>query len=270
MLGNKAANVRAGVPRDKADEAAGGLRHVLHLPMPRVASGSTEVVARTPSPHVAALDYFVFGRATKEDKYEGFLMVMQPWTTFVQLRRITKRSSKSFTRAFADMARVFSQRFGRVDLLLGDEDTAFEKNFQAYLDRQNIRRFHDRSPNKIAQVERTGALVKRMIAAASKRDGRAWHAVLKQCQDKFNATYVNRLGLGPPDKYTEENFGEVVEAVYDKDPIAMHALYSMGHHLGEGEDADALFKYKLGQKVLVSLRRISKVLRNPVRNALIK
>ncbi len=52
------------------------------------------------------------------------------------------------------MSRVFRERFGRIDYLLGDQDTAFLKGFQKHLDKHNIRRFHDKTPNKISQVER--------------------------------------------------------------------------------------------------------------------
>jgi hypothetical protein len=61
---------------------------------------------------------------------------------------------QTFTRAFSDMSRVFRERFGRIDYLLGDQDTAFLKGFQKHLDKHNIRRFHDKTPNKISQVER--------------------------------------------------------------------------------------------------------------------
>ena len=61
---------------------------------------------------------------------------------------------QSFTRAFASMKAVFEKRFGRLDFLLADQDTSYESGFQKYLDRLNIRRFHDKSYQKIAQVER--------------------------------------------------------------------------------------------------------------------
>ena len=98
-------------------------------------------------------DYFVFG-ARRNAPYEGVLLCLQPWTYFVQMRRVKKRSSRTFRTAFADMRKVFERRFGSVDFILGDQDTAFEKDFQRFLDELSIGRFHDRTAFKISQVER--------------------------------------------------------------------------------------------------------------------
>jgi hypothetical protein len=61
---------------------------------------------------------------------------------------------QGFRTAFDDMRRVFERRFGAVRYILGDQDTAFEKNFQKSLDRRRIGRFHDETAFKISQVER--------------------------------------------------------------------------------------------------------------------
>jgi hypothetical protein len=53
-LGNRAAALRAGVPRSLVDEVVGGDDHLLTLPVP-AASSFREISSRTPSPHVVAL-----------------------------------------------------------------------------------------------------------------------------------------------------------------------------------------------------------------------
>lgn len=97
-------------------------------------------------------DYFVFGK--KKSRYEGILLCIQPWTYFIQVRRIVSRSARAFKNAFEDMERVFSRRFGDVTYLLGDQDTAYEAAFQTFLDSLKIGRFHDATAFKISQVER--------------------------------------------------------------------------------------------------------------------
>jgi len=94
MLGNRQANIRAGVSRQKADEAAGGQKHVLTLPIPSAAR-HREMTARTPNPGVAGMDYFMMKvKVSKKDPYEGMLVVIQPWSFMLYARRITKRSSR--------------------------------------------------------------------------------------------------------------------------------------------------------------------------------
>lgn len=84
--------LRSGVSPSEADEAAGGELHTRYLPVP-AASEHRDMVARSPSPYVAGLDYFVFGKK-KNAPYEGFLLMIQPYTYFIVIRRVKSRSAR--------------------------------------------------------------------------------------------------------------------------------------------------------------------------------
>lgn len=112
MYGNRAATVRSGVAEPDVFEAVGGDHHLLHLPVPGPSSHG-EISSRTPSPYVVGLgktqtafssrgklnlslpaDYFVFGKR-KGAPYEGLLLCLNPWSYFVQMRRVRKRDSQA-------------------------------------------------------------------------------------------------------------------------------------------------------------------------------
>ena len=90
-----------------------------------------------------------------------------------------------------------------------------------------------------------------------------WHKVVKEVETTWNNTYVSWFGVGPPNTITWRNFDVVVEALYDRYPLYMQSLYSVGSVLSE-EDARKIFKYVPDERILVSLKTISKIIRNPV------
>lgn len=108
-----------------------------------------------------------------------------------------------------------------------------------------------------------GGLLKRFISTVAKKEGKSWHEVVTKCQNSWNSSYVTPLDMPPPDKFDESNFDKVVEALYQKNPMQFHALYSVGPTLSE-KQAEAIFKFKVGQRVLVSMRTVSKKIRNPI------
>jgi len=172
-------------------------------------------------------------------------------------------SLKAFTLAFAKMRPVYEKRFGKMRAIELDQDTSYEKSFQRHLAKLNIQRISEKNYNKISVCERTGGLVKRHVSILAEERGKPWHAVLDEAQATWNATYVTRTGLGPPSKYGKDNFRDVVEHVYEKDPVSIHALYSVRPAMTE-QQAARLFKHKPGDRVLVSLKTVSKKVRNPV------
>ena len=104
-----------------------------------------------------------------------------------------------------------------------------------------------------------------MISTISKKTGRPWYDVLKRAETSWNSKYISPLGIGPPSSIDENNFDLVVEALYTKNPIYMQSLYGLGRVMNES-DAKNIFDFSIGDRVLVSLRKVGKrVLKNPVR-----
>ena len=94
VRGNRAALLRAGVPRGEADSLAGGGLYTDYLPVPESAT-PREITAMTHSPGTFGLDFFQMGKKKKTDDvyYEGFLLLLQPISYFLKVARIGKRSS---------------------------------------------------------------------------------------------------------------------------------------------------------------------------------
>ena len=105
--------------------------------------------------------------------------------------------------------------------------------------------------------------MKRWITMLAKKRGKHWYQVVSAVEDAWNREYISWLGVGPPNDVTSRNFDKVVEALYERDPMYMHSLYSVGHSMTE-EEARQIFKFAPNEKVLVSMRTISKIIRNPV------
>lgn len=114
---------------------------------------------------------------------------------------------------------------------------------------------------------RIGGLVKRLITITAKKRGKNWHEVVGDAQRTWNSTYVSRFGIGPPDDIYEANFDKVIEGIYEKSPLYMDSLYPVSKKALDSEEAASIFRYKKGDRVLVSLRSVSKRIRNPVRVA---
>jgi hypothetical protein len=114
---------------------------------------------------------------------------------------------------------------------------------------------------------RIGGLVKRLITITAKKRGKNWHEVVGDAQRTWNSTYVSRFGIGPPDDIYEANFDKVIEGIYEKSPLYMDSLYPVSEKALDSEEAASIFRYKKGDRVLVSLRSVSKRIRNPVRVA---
>ena len=105
VRGNRAALLRAGVPRDKADEEAGGALYSDYLPAP-AAARPRDMVAKVHSPGTFGLDFFLMGKRSRKtaaekdpDEPEGFLLLLQPLSCYVAAARIGSRSSRVSGRA---------------------------------------------------------------------------------------------------------------------------------------------------------------------------
>jgi len=170
---------------------------------------------------------------------------------------------QTFTFAFNSIRKEYVKRFGSLDLLLVDQDTAYQRTFAKHLAKNNIATFSDRSANKISLIERMGGLFKRQLALLAKKLDQPWYKLVEEAARQWNEQYISVYNIGPPEKYSEDNFDEVEKAVYDSEPMMYHSLYSMGHGITDKQAKD-IFKYDLGDRVLVSLKTISKKIRNPV------
>ena len=93
VKGNRAALLRAGVPRGEADEAAGGDLYSDYLPVPASAT-PREITAMTHSPGTFGLDFFLMGKKKAPGDFEGFLLLLQPISYFIKVVKIRSRSSR--------------------------------------------------------------------------------------------------------------------------------------------------------------------------------
>lgn len=158
------------------------------------------------------------------------------------------------------MREVFENRYGELQLLLADQDTAYLKEFQSFLNNLRIERFHDKTVNKISQVERYGGLVKRFVAALAKKEGKQWHDVLQEAQNTWNSSYSPPFGLPHPKDTSEKNFDKVVQLLWKNDPMRFHSMYPVGHSITERQ-ANELFAFRRDQQVLASLKTVHKRMR---------
>lgn len=269
VSGNRAALRRAGLSGEELRRAAGEELYSEHLPL-RSPARHRELVTATHDPSTWAMDFFQMGRKTtrkvREDEvdFQGFILFLQPLSCYVKAVRMRNKDSASMRRAFARARPDMEKRFGRIRTLTGDEDTAFQKDFQAHLDRRGITRKHEVRYMKSSKVERFGGLFKRHLAIVARRRGKKWFDAIGEAERTWNASYISKYGTGPPEKYNADNFGELVEAVYDKEPVEFHSFYPVQGSLTESE-AGALFRYKPRDRVLVSMKAYSKRLQGEVR-----
>lgn len=108
-----------------------------------------------------------------------------------------------------------------------------------------------------------GGLVKRWITLLAKIRDKRWYEVVAEVESNWNKNYISWFGVGPPNAITWENFDTVVEAMYERHPLYMQSLYPFTKILSERE-ARSIFKFQPGDSVLVSLKALSKIIRNPV------
>lgn len=87
--------------------------------------------------------------------------------------------------------------------------------------------------------------------------------MLAEAESRWNSSYISKLRMGPPAKWNYENFDRLIEKLYEKEPIRMHALYSIGRSFTERQLAE-VFKFRPGDVVYVSMRTLSKRLKGPV------
>ena len=154
--------------------------------------------------------------------------------------------------------------YGPVRTLQTDQDTSFLKSFQKHLDKNLIDRKNDARYNKISNTERVGGLFKRHLATIARERGKKWHEVLQIAEKSWNSGYPSRLRPGgPPEAFNRDNFDELLELLYEKDPVELHALYPVGHSFTDGELSE-IFKFKPGDLVSVSLKSVSKKMQSPV------
>jgi hypothetical protein len=170
---------------------------------------------------------------------------------------------QAFTLAFSSMCKQVEGRFGKIRTLESDEDTAFLKSFQRHLDARGIRRQTERRYQKNSVTERIGGLFKRHLSGVARQEGVPWHDAIEKAVWRWNNTYVSKLRAGPPSRWGYKNFDKLIERLYELEPIRFHALYNIGSAAAENE-LGHVFKYKKGDKVVVSLRTINKKLSSPV------
>jgi len=98
----------------------------------------------------------------------------------------------------------------------------------------------------------------------ARQEGKPWHEVLSRAEKAWNDGYAPRFpGSKAPSYYSLENFDEILKMLYEHDPNEMHALYPVGSVLDE-ETAREIFKYRPGDRVLVSMRTVGKRVGGPV------
>jgi len=171
--------------------------------------------------------------------------------------------SQSFAMGFARARKPVEARFGPIRLLETDQDTAYMKTFQRHLEGSGVRQRREWNFNKISVTERMGGLFKRHLATLAREREQPWHKVLGEAADVWNASYVSKLSLNPPNHYSADNFDELLEALYEREPMEEHALYPVVPGFTE-EELSEIFAFKPGDTVRVSMRTISKRMGGPV------
>lgn len=164
------------------------------------------------------------------------------------------------------MRKIVEPIYGPIRTLQTDQDTSYLKTFQKHLDKNNIKRKNDARFNKISNTERVGGLFKRHLATISKEQQQPWYTneVFNKAVNDWNNDYPSRLRPGePPKAFNRNNFDQLLELLYEKDPVELHALYPVGHSFTDGELSE-IFKYRPGDLVYVSLKTISKRMQSPV------
>jgi hypothetical protein len=219
-----------------------------------------------PAPSTAGIDFFYaakMGQREPRDQTKGFLLLMNPYTYLLFAAGVRKNpSSKAFRRAFISMRKRYEAQLGPIRTLVSDEDTAFLSDFDKYLEAEGIGRQHETRSQKNEQVERIGGIFKRHLAMTAAEENKKWSAVLSKAVASWNASYVPPSGARPPIHYTSDNFGECVEKLYESNAVKLHSLYESSTLTEELKDG--VFKYRMGQKLLVSMKSHSKALRNPI------
>jgi hypothetical protein len=91
-----------------------------------------------------------------------------------------------------------------------------------------------------------------------------WYEVLKEAEKIWNSSYESRTRPGgPPESFNRDNFDDLLKALYETDPVELHALYPVGHSFTEAE-LNEIFRYRRGDLVSVSLKTVSKRMQGPV------
>lgn len=139
------------------------------------------------------------------------------------------------------------------------------KSFQKHLDKRGIRRIVEKRYQKISFCERLGGLFKRSIKTLAKRKNVSWDAVLDEAVTRWNTTYVSRLKAGVPSQWNYKNFDQLIKRLYELEPVRHDALYNIDGGNFTEKDLAEIFKYKPGDKVLVSMRTVNKRMSGPVR-----
>ena len=95
LYGNRAALLRAKVPKSESVEAAGGKLYSEYLPARSAATPREVEGSKIYSPSTWGIDYFMMGKQkSSPDAPEGFLLMLQPLSYFIVTAKIKKRSSK--------------------------------------------------------------------------------------------------------------------------------------------------------------------------------
>lgn len=108
-----------------------------------------------------------------------------------------------------------------------------------------------------------GGLFKRHLTTLARKKNLPWSAVLAEAESNWNSTYVSKLGMGVPNDWNQTNFDQLIARLYEKEPVRMHALYTVGSGFSEDELGE-IFRFKPGNSVRVSMRTLNKRMQGPV------
>jgi hypothetical protein len=170
---------------------------------------------------------------------------------------------QKFRTALEKMLGPWEERFGAVTTFRTDQDVAYRSSFEAFLDSLGVRRLQEKSWQKMSQIERVGGgLFKRHLALKAKKERSAWWTVFDAAIEDWNSSFRPHTGLKAPNEYGRANFGEAVALAEGGREQQQHAFFEAG--AVPEEEKERLFRFGLGEKVLVSMFRHEKMLRNPI------
>ena len=182
------------------------------------------------------------------------------------LRAVGQPNSRTFARALSDVLDKYRQDCGvRVQTLIADRDVKFSKYFSSYIAREGIEIKPSTNVYHNAFIERHGRRMKTIISQLSRKEDRPWPEVLQEAArinnevDKIPGTDVT-----PKEAYEKGNLSKLLRVLlHEKSPQYFKALYNPPVPISDGQDTQ-LFRYKLGEEVLVDATSVKPSLRGPI------
>ena len=176
-------------------------------------------------------------------------------------------NSFGFSRALAKVLRDYENDTGvSISRLTGDDDVKFKKRFLTTLQKRGITLSKARNEHHNAHIERRGRTVKTMLSGMVRRRAPSglWPLCLPTLQTKLNhMTRVPGTKLSPINAYVGSNFGHVVRTRLTRDAGMFDALYSVPVEAAKHQ-LKKLYKYKVGETVVVDLTGVKRQLRAPL------